>query len=52
MKEYPLEVLEVYDTIEKMLSPNERIFETNKQMSNCIITMLNHLYETKTDCKR
>lgn len=41
----PIEVLEVYDTIEKLLSPNERIIKENKQVSDCILLMLNNLYE-------
>lgn len=41
----PIEVLEVYDTIEKLLSPNERIINENKQASECILLMLNNLYE-------
>ena len=41
----PIEVLETYDTIEKLLSPKERIIENNKQISDCILLMLNNLYE-------
>lgn len=40
----PMEVLEVYDTIEKLLSPKERIVKKNIQASDCILMMLNNLY--------
>ena len=40
----PTEVLESYDVIEKLLSPNERIFENNKVVSECILLILNNLY--------
>lgn len=40
----PIEVLETYDTIEKLLSPKERLIESNKQVSDCILLMLNNLY--------
>lgn len=45
LDDLPIEVLEVYDTIEKLLSPNERIINENKQASDCILLMLNNLYE-------
>ena len=45
----PIEVLETYDTIEKLLSPNERIINNNKQASDCILLMLNNLYEDGRD---
>lgn len=45
--EYPIEVLEVYDTIEKLLSPKERIYSENKQVSDCILMMLNNLYKNE-----
>ena len=45
--EYPIEVLEVYDTIEKLLSPKNRIVKENSAMSKCILIMLNDLYERK-----
>lgn len=41
----PIEVLEVYDTIEKLLSPNKKIINKNKQTNDCILLMLNNLYE-------
>ena len=45
----PIEVLEAYDTIEKLLSPNERIVTNNKQVSDCILLILNNLYEDGRD---
>jgi hypothetical protein len=40
----PIEVLEAYDTIEKLLSPDERIISKNKQTSDCLLLILNNLY--------
>lgn len=45
----PIEILEAYDTIEKLLSPDERIVSKNKQVSDCILLILNNLYFK--DCK-
>lgn len=45
----PTKVLETYDTIEKLLSPKERVVENNKQASDCILLMLNNLYENGRD---
>lgn len=45
LDDLPIEVLETYDTIEKLLSSKERIIENNKQVSDCILLMLNNLYE-------
>lgn len=45
----PIEVLETYDTIEKLLSSEERIIKNNKQASDCILLMLNNLYENGRD---
>ena len=46
MKEdLPIEILEVYDTIEKLLSPDEMIINKNKQASNCILFMLKSLFD-------
>lgn len=41
----PIEVLEAYDTIEKLLSPGERIVEANKTVSDCLLMILNKLYK-------
>lgn len=45
LDDLPIEILEVYDIIEKLLSPDERIISNNKQVSDCILLMLNNLYE-------
>ena len=40
----PVEVLEVYDIIEKLLHPNERIHSVNPQVSKIIEMLLTDLY--------
>jgi hypothetical protein len=40
----PVEVLEVYDIIEKLLHPNERIYQVNPQVSKIIEMLLTDLY--------
>lgn len=45
----PIQVLEAYDTIEKLLSPDERIIDANHTVSDCILMILNNLYETNTN---
>ena len=47
LDDLPIEVLEAYDTIEVLLSPKEKIFSKNKQMSDCILLILNNLYESE-----
>lgn len=44
LDELPLPVYEVYETIEKLLSPEEKIIESNHAVSDCILLMLNNLY--------
>lgn len=45
----PVEVLEVYDIIEKLLHPNERIYQVNPQVSKIIEMLLTDLYNHKPD---
>jgi len=47
--ELPEMVLEAYDTIEKLLAPTDQqpIFSNNSVTSNCLLMILNDLYETK-----
>jgi hypothetical protein len=46
-KEYPDAVLEAYDTIEKMIVPKEDqpLYEANATTGECLLFMLNRLYE-------
>ena len=45
----PVEVLEVYDIIEKLLHPNERIYQVNPQVSRIIENLLLDLYNKKPE---
>ena len=51
MKDYPYLVLEAYDTIEKLLVPKGRqpLVNFNSTTSNCLLMILNDLYETNSD---
>lgn len=50
-EDLPIEILEVYDTIEKLLSPDERIINNNRQASRCILLMLKDLYDHQSEFK-
>lgn len=45
----PIHVYEVYETIERLLSPEEKIVEMNPQISDCILLMLNNLYNSNQE---
>lgn len=44
MHDPPVEVLETYDIIEKLLHPGERIYSVNPQVSKVIESLLTDLY--------
>jgi hypothetical protein len=51
LDELPMPVYEVYEAIEKLLSPGERIIENNHAVADCILLMLNNLYNTDPNGK-
>lgn len=44
LDELPIEVYEVYETIEKLLMPGEKIMNENSNIADCILLVLNNLY--------
>jgi hypothetical protein len=44
IEEVPVEVLETYNIIEKLLHPGDRIYAVNPQVSKVIEMLLNDLY--------
>lgn len=41
----PVEVLETYDIIEKLLHPGDRIYAVNPQVSKVVMMLLKDLYD-------
>jgi len=52
LDDLPIEILEVYDAIEKLLAPGKRIVEENKAVSNSVLYMLKSLHKAESTANK